>query len=122
VTNIGNVLLFITAALCSACALTYGWTTWGGWRDSEVGRHLMSFMISEAAILDLGVVRVAADAAGWPDPSWFRALRVVVFVSLPIVAAWRLSIILRARNGKLTGPDRLHPNGADGAAGDSLTG
>lgn len=99
--GIGSALLALTAAINTACVVAYGWTTRGGWRDSEMGRHLMCFMCSEAAILDLSVVRMVAGGAGWPDPVWFRVLRLVVFVTLPVVMGWRLAIIVRAYRGLL---------------------
>lgn len=100
----GNLLLVVTALLNTACVVAYGWTTHGGWRDSEVGRHLMAFMVSEATILDLGVVRLCTGLLGLPDPAWFQLLRLAVFVTLPFVMGWRLRIILRAWRGVLQQP------------------
>jgi hypothetical protein len=100
----GNALLCVSTGLILACIVAYSFTTRGGWRDSEVGRHLMAFMASEGSILVLGVVRLITESLGWPDPDWFRGLRVLVFVTLPVVIAWRLRIILKAARGELRGP------------------
>lgn len=95
---VGGGLLVVTTLLALACPVAYQVTTRGTWRRSDVGRHLMAFMASMAAVLALSSVRfVLVTVAGRDDPAWFVWIRLIVFVSVPIVLAGRLSIILDAR-------------------------
>ena len=93
---IGDWLVIGSAVLAVACPVAFQWTTRGAWRDTAIGWHLMSFMLAIAAVLVQAAIRlVCDDFLGVGDPVWFQRLRVAVFVSIPIVLAWRLVEILR---------------------------
>ena len=105
--DIGNVLLIISMALAVACVVAYHIKTRGAWNASEVGRHLMVFMFSMAAVLIVSVIRVIIVSGFDSDePSWFFDVRILIFASIPAVLAWRLYIILTADRDKEYGHDR----------------
>lgn len=92
VQQIGDVLLFAAALIASASVVVHATVPW--WR-SHVGKHLMCYMASVAAVLDLSAVRVIAGAS--LDTPWFQTTRLVVFASVPLVLGWRLLIQVQLR-------------------------
>ncbi len=92
----GNFMVVLTALLSIACVVAYQFTTGGAWKTTETGRHLMAFMCSEAAVMTLALLRQILVSIGITDPSWFYLLRLVVFLSIPFVFAWRLRLIILA--------------------------
>jgi hypothetical protein len=68
------------------------------WRD-PMGRHIMAFISSLAAVLVLAVIRIfAADAA------WFAWTRTVVFLAVPITFGQRLFAVLHPERFSRTAP------------------
>lgn len=111
ITTIGDLLIVATALLAAACVAAYQWVSRSAWLDSDTGRHLMSFMASITVVSGLSATRaVVVDVLHQPDPAWFRGARLVAFVSVPAVLAWRLALILSARRPE---PD---PSSTSGAA------
>jgi hypothetical protein len=92
--NVGDVLVIASAVIASVCVIAYQVTTRGAWTTTETGRHVMCFMGSEAVVLILSAVRIVSRVFGVTDPQWFATLRVIVFVSIPIVFLWRLRLIV----------------------------
>ncbi len=88
-TVIGNVLLTVAAIVATASVVVHARVPW---RDSQMGRHLMAYMGVIALVLDLGVVRLIIG-----DYPAFSVIRLVVFVGVPIVMAWRLVLQLQAQ-------------------------
>jgi N-acetylglutamate synthase-like GNAT family acetyltransferase len=60
------------------------------WWQTAISRHLMAYMASFAAVMDLTAVRILTGSG--LDSPWFGWLRTVVFATAPVVAAWRLVI------------------------------
>ena len=95
--DLGNILVFVSTILAVACVIAYQVKTRGAWNRSDVGRHLMSFMVSMAAVLILSAIRtIIVYGFKNDEPDWFYDLRIFVFASLPVVLARQLYIILTA--------------------------
>jgi len=87
--DIGSVMLVVCALLSTTFVAGYYLTT--DWKSTDVGRHLMAFSMSESAILLMYTARIIAGH----DAVWFQIIRLLVFLSFPVVLAWRLVILLR---------------------------
>jgi amino acid transporter len=91
------ILATITTLLCVWFVVRYQAKTNGDWRYSETGRHLMSMAVSIGAVCGVWSVGIALALLGSTDlPLWFHVLRVLVFLSIPAMLAWRVSILERA--------------------------
>lgn len=84
----GNVLLVVAWLPAVLSVAVYARVPW---RRSELGRHLMSYMVIVALTLSLGVVRIV-----W-EPSWFWSLRMAAFALFVGVTWWRLALIVQAQ-------------------------
>jgi hypothetical protein len=63
-----------------------------GFRHSELGRHLMAYMVAVAAIAILGVLRLlTGESLAW------QALRVAGFAAFCVVTWWRWAVVHQAR-------------------------
>lgn len=88
---IGNVLIVISALECWAFVALYHLSA--PWRHSEMGRHIMTFMIVFAVVLTMLAVRVIAgigNTCGLDSP--FEA---AVFTAVPVVLGWRVWLLLK---------------------------
>jgi GNAT superfamily N-acetyltransferase len=86
---LGNVLAVGLAAVLTASVVMHAIVDPPWWRTG-ISRHLMAFMASFAAVVDLTAVRILTGSG--LDTPWFAWLRVAVFASTPVVAVWRLVI------------------------------
>lgn len=94
-----SVLAVIATAQTLEWLVAYHRQTRGAWRDSEMGRHLMIFMAALASVFALATVRfITVDLLGHELPLWFEWLRLVDFLSIPIVLAWRRLLLARAQD------------------------
>jgi hypothetical protein len=59
------------------------------WRD-PMGRHIVAFVGSLAAVLVLSVIRIFAA-----DATWFAWTRTIVLLSVPVTFGQRLFAVLR---------------------------
>jgi hypothetical protein len=89
---VGNVELVIFAALVSAFVVVYGATT--RWWEGHAGANMMAFMFILSIVSGLGVVHLFVDDN---NARWFLWLRVGVFALAPVVAGWRLWMLIRAQ-------------------------
>jgi hypothetical protein len=89
---VGNVELVIFAALVGAFVVVYGATT--RWWEGHAGANMMAFMFILALVSALGVVHILLDDG---DARWFLWLRVGVFALAPVVAGWRLWLLIRTQ-------------------------
>ena len=86
---VGNALLSASAVIASVSVALHLRVPW--WR-SEMGRHLMAYMLVIAAVLDLGVIKlIIGDSVG------FAALRTATFALVPAVMAWRVWLQIKAQ-------------------------
>ena len=90
VQQIGDVLVLVAALVATASVVVHATVPW--WR-THIGKHLMFYMLSIAAVLDTSAVRVVAGAS--LDTPWFAVLRLVVFATVPVVLTWRFWIQVR---------------------------
>lgn len=97
----GNVLFVWAAVVATASVVVHARVSW--WR-SEMGRHLMAYMGAMAIVLDLGVIRLLAG-----DSFAFQLVRLVTFISVPIVMTWRLWLQVKAQRADSV--IRLQPRG-----------
>lgn len=105
VSTVGSVLMVISLALAVACVIAYSTKTRGAWKLTEVGRHLMAFMIAVAAVLAVAVLRIVlVDILGFADVILFQVVRVAIFAGIPAVLAWRLRIIITSSPDKENRP------------------
>jgi hypothetical protein len=93
--TVGSVLIILAAAIGTASVVVHARVPW--WR-SQMGRHLMAYMLVIALVLDLSVVRLIVG-----DSWWFALLRLLVFTGIPLVLAWRLWLQIKAQRR----PDHL---------------
>lgn len=76
-------------------AYLYETRTRGAWRQTELGRHLMWFVLAPTSVLLLALVRAIGGAD--LDTLWFVILRLVVFTSVPLVYLQRILIFLKVQ-------------------------
>ncbi len=94
---LGSGLIVVSTLLALEWVIAYHRLTGGQWRHNEMGRHLMAFEGALAAVLTLSSIRIVTDLFGYPDPAWFQALRLIVFVSIPVVFVWRRWLLAKAQ-------------------------
>ena len=87
--TVGSVLLVYCAVVGTACVYVHSRVDW---RSTQMGRHVMWFMLALALTYDLGVVRIF-----FGDSDWFSLLRLVVFIALPVVTTQRLWLLIKAQ-------------------------
>ena len=103
--DVGSGWLYWIGTAAGVWAAIVGWTSVAvharaPWWRSEVGRHLMAYMVVIALVLTLALVRAVLG-----DSDWFNGIRLVTFVLVPVVMTWRLSLQIRARRlARLTAP------------------
>jgi cytochrome bd-type quinol oxidase subunit 2 len=102
----GTILSVITVGLGLTFAILYQIKTGGAWRKTEVGRHLMAFVLAPAAVLLLSLIRVLFGAN--LDTLWFVVLRMIAFTFVPLVYAQRIWIFLKTQKEKDDVPDQDH--------------
>jgi hypothetical protein len=86
---IGDLLIYWATAVG---ALSVIWHARVPWRSTPMGRHLMAYMGSIAAVFLLISIRNV-----FGDSHWFEILRVVVFVAVPVTMTWRFWLQVKAR-------------------------
>lgn len=85
----GNGLVVWAAVAAVASVIVHARVMW--WR-TVMGRHLMAYMAVMAAVLVLGVVKLIIG-----DVFWFAALRLAVFVGVPVAMTQRLWLQIKAQ-------------------------
>lgn len=85
---LGTVLILMSAGLSTSCVAAHALLA--RWWETHAGRHAFTFQAVLAAVLDLWALRLVI-----PDTGWFVLARVLAFVGVPVVIAWRLVIIVR---------------------------
>jgi hypothetical protein len=76
----------------------------GDWRRTEVGRHLMTFMITLSAVTATTSVRiVVVDWLGYAEPVWFHLVRLLVFAGVPVIYLWRWRLLFRPERADAEG-------------------
>ncbi|MFI7448060.1 hypothetical protein ACIBQX_11230 [Nonomuraea sp. NPDC049714] len=90
---VGTVLVLVSALLAVACVAAQALLA--RWWETPSGRHVMAFQLVLAVCLSLWALRLAV-----PDGRWFVALRLIAFSGVPVVLAWRLTIIIRTWRAK----------------------
>lgn len=92
----GNILLVATAVLSwTFCGL---YQLLAPWRQTEMGRNVMTKSLAIAAVTSLGSLRLIVGAS--LDAPWFQAVRVGVFAVVPAAIAWRILILLKIQRDK----------------------
>ncbi|WP_036322040.1 putative phage holin [Microbispora sp. ATCC PTA-5024] len=84
----GTVLILVSAVLATGCVAAQGLLA--RWWKTDAGRHTFVFQAVFALCLDLWALRVVV-----PDGAWFLIARLVAFMGVPVVLAWRLEVIIR---------------------------
>jgi len=97
-TWIGNAALCWAAAVGVASVIVFSRVRW--W-STAIGTHLMAYQSVIAAVLVLGVIRLALG-----DTWWFSLLRLIVFLCVPIVMTQRLVLLIRAQRRALRTDER----------------
>lgn len=88
--DIGLGLLYYSAIVAVASVAAYA-VMHPGWRRSGDGHHVMSYMASVALILG-----VWTAGAFFDTPPWWQSVRLVAFMTLPVVLTWRLILIVQS--------------------------
>lgn len=88
--ELGLGLLHVSAAIAVASVVLYA-LLHPGWRRSGDGHHVMAYMVSVALILAVWSVGVLAVI-----PPWWEYVRLIAFMTLPVVLVWRLILIVRS--------------------------
>lgn len=102
----GTVLSVITVLLGLLFAVLYEVKTGGAWRRTEMGRHLMAFVLAPTMTLTLALIRAIGGAD--LDTLWFVLLRMCVFTAVPLVYAQRVLIFLKTQKEKDIVSDQDH--------------
>jgi hypothetical protein len=68
------------------------------WRETQVGRHLMAYMLGLALTFTALTIGVVAE---YELPLWLEHVRAVLYLSAPIVVTWRLVLQIQARHHPL---------------------
>jgi hypothetical protein len=89
----GDVLLVMSAVPANAAVAVYSQVKWV---RSAWGRHLMSYMLAVALVLDLGILRVA-----FGETLWFAWIRVGAYGLLVYALVWRVTILWAAHREML---------------------
>lgn len=84
----GTALILASAGLATACVIAQGMLA--RWWKTPAGRHTFAFQAVFALCLDLWALRLIV-----PEGDWFVSARFVAFSGVPVVLAWRLSVIVR---------------------------
>lgn len=93
-----NIIIFASAIIAVEWVFAYHWKSRGDWRVTNMGRHLMVFMASLAAILSMiAVETLIEDVLSGGMPGWWEWLELVVITSLPFVLAWRRVVLYQAQ-------------------------
>ncbi len=94
--------LFITVAIVVfglTFAYLYHTRTNGAWRRSELGRHLMAFVVVPTIVLILALIRI--------HEVWWILVRLAVYTCVPLVYLQRIRIFLRVQKESDV-PDQGH--------------
>lgn len=102
----GTILSAVTVLLGLLFAILYHIKTGGAWKHTELGRHLMAFVLAPASVLLLALIRAIFGAD--LDTLWFVILRMLAFTSVPLVYAQRIIIFLKTQKEKDNVPDQDH--------------
>jgi cytochrome bd-type quinol oxidase subunit 2 len=102
----GTALSAVTVTLGLTFAILYQVRTGGAWRRTELGRHLMAFVLAPALVLLLSIIRAILGAD--LDTLWFLVLRMFAFTAVPLVYAQRIWIFLKTQREKDDVPDQDH--------------
>lgn len=86
---LGTALILLSAVLATVFCPLYHLTA--PWRDSEAGRHIMSFTAVIALVLDLWTIGALTPAHG----QWWQIVRIIAFALVPVVLGWRLWMLWR---------------------------
>jgi hypothetical protein len=73
------------------------WYTLGSvpWRDTEMGKVLFSKAMMIALVLDFTLLASLLRLTGWGRPTWFEALRLVLFLGVTITLWWQRDVFRR---------------------------
>jgi len=91
----GNLAALVTVLEGGVFAYLYETKTKGAWRKTQMGRHLMWFVLAPSSVLLLALIRAIFGAS--LDTLWFVILRLVVFTSVPVVYGQRIWIFLKVQ-------------------------
>jgi len=70
-------------------AYLYHTRTHGAWRRSELGRHLMAFVVAPTAVLITAMIRI--------DEIWWMMIQLIAYTTVPLVYLQRIRIFLRVQ-------------------------
>lgn len=85
----GSVLIHWAALVGTLSVIAHSRVQW--WKTT-MGVHLMIYMAAMALVLDLSVIRIH-----FGDSPWFAALRLLVFIAVPIAMTQRLWLQIKAQ-------------------------
>ena len=103
--TVGTVIYVAMAAVGTLSVIVHSRVRW--WA-TQMGRHVMVYMLSIAVVLDLGVIRLLVG-----DTAWFAAVRVAALAVVLAAMTQRLYLQVAARRGRLTAvrtPDERRPS------------
>ena len=100
-TTLINILRVV--AFFGAFTFALAYHIWAPWWRTEIGRNIMTFTLSVAALLLVAVLQVVFGP-GW----WFETARLLAMVGLSAAVWWRLVMFLRVQ---LRGEERRHDAG-----------
>lgn len=86
--TLGNILLILATIPAILSVVIY---TRVKWYRSKWGVHLMTYMVTMALVLILGIVRIF-----FAEADWFYPLRAAVYVAMTVILWWRMAYIYEA--------------------------
>jgi ABC-type molybdate transport system permease subunit len=80
----------VTVVFGVSFAYLYHTRTKGGWHDSEMGRHLMAFVLAPTVVLALGLIPI--------HQIWWMFIQLAAFTTVPLVYLQRIRIFLKVQH------------------------
>ncbi len=102
----GNVTAVVLAGILTASVVMHSIVD-PPWWTTAISRHLMAYMTSFAAVMDLVALRILTGSS--LDVEWYLWLRAVVFATTPLVAGWRLWIQIQLHRQAVHARRRREP-------------
>jgi hypothetical protein len=89
-----DAAVFFTALGALVFVVSYAWTTRGAWRDSIMGKHVMSFMAAILAVCLLAVIGIIWGT-DWP---YRNAIRSAAWATIGACIWWRVWLLIRVQH------------------------
>lgn len=98
-----DAAIIATALGALVFVISYAWVTRGGWKDSTMGRHVMTFMAAILIVCTLAVIGVVWGT-DWPNRN---IIRTAAWALIGACIWWRVALLYRVQHH---GDDATRPH------------